>query len=78
MPKICPLCGTKIGLFSGKFIREKYVCKACYELSLKEGSTDSRDGERDQDEHSAALLPEAFARAYKYKPWSWGKKKENK
>ena len=48
MSKKCAICGEKIGFSEGKFISEKYVCKACYELNekkkLSEPHKDNKDG----------------------------------
>jgi len=72
MSKKCEICGNEVGFFSGKFIGQKYVCKACYELNLKENSMDNGE----QKEHTLLLMSEAFAKPYKYKSWSWRKNKK--
>ena len=74
MTKICPVCGEKVGFFSGKFIGEKYVCKACYELNLRENPIENGE----QKEHTLVLMSEAFAKPYKYKSWSWRKSIKDK
>jgi hypothetical protein len=75
LARICPLCGNKIGFFSGKFIAEKYVCKACFEAHEKESLANQND---EESEYTLLLLSEAYAKSSKYKPWPWSSKKQDK
>jgi hypothetical protein len=84
MAKVCLVCGVKVGFFSGKFIGEKYVCKSCYELHElyeKENEmnmTEEEKEEKELDSHNMTKLSEAYAKPFKYKPWSWGSDKKSK
>lgn len=73
MSKKCTLCGAKVGFFSGEFIAEKYVCKACYEAHLEKNK-----GKEEESDHTWLLLSESFKNIYKYKPWSKYSDKQKK
>lgn len=78
MSKKCAICGKKVGFFKGKFIADKYVCRACYELNeIKKLSEPKEDD--DSEKYPWTKIAEAYSKPCStYKPWSWGNNKKSK
>lgn len=77
MSKKCAICGEKVDFYSGKFIKEKYVCRSCYELNEenKLGEPQVDDG---TEKHPWTKIAKAYSKPWTYKPWPWGSNKKDK
>ena len=63
MSKKCAICGEKVGFSLGKFISEKYVCNACYELNEKNKSSVPQNEDKDMGSNMGkglSLMAEAI------------------